>query len=312
MLISPADAYAPPVTLEEEVTELFEQLRDPLFRYLLSFGLSVQDGEEIIQEVFLALFQHLKNGKPRDNLRGWVFRVGHNLALKVRQRHGAPRRKRKAARSMEARIRKQQALYNQRQQRMSAVIRALPRQDRACLALRAEGIRYREIAEILGVSLGTVALSLERSLAKLSRVHERLAGTAVTSRIRIFCWQRAASCPPVRAAEIRDHLAECPSCRLRDAGLRADYGGRRSGAASGIRPAFALHGNVQRPCFVRVWRRRPETPREPRHRLAWAAAAILLVGVGAMLVRLAGPPRPRAGSGVRAQCRVDAGLCSAR
>jgi RNA polymerase sigma-70 factor (ECF subfamily) len=59
MLISPADAYAPPVTLEVEVTELFEQLRDPLFRYLLSFGLSVQDGEEIIQEVFLALFQHL-------------------------------------------------------------------------------------------------------------------------------------------------------------------------------------------------------------------------------------------------------------
>src|SRR6185369_6025136 len=145
MLISSADAYAPPVRLEEEVTQLFEQLRDPLFRYLLSFGLSVQDGEEIIQEVFLALFQHLKNGKPRDNLRGWVFRVGHNLALKVRQRHGG--------RSSQAEDRaidgspdpEQQALYNQRQQRMSAVIRALPRQDRACLALRAEGIRYREI-----------------------------------------------------------------------------------------------------------------------------------------------------------------------
>jgi RNA polymerase sigma-70 factor (ECF subfamily) len=173
MLISPADAYAPPVTLEEEVTDLFELLRDPLFRYLLSFGLSVQDGEEIIQEVFLALFQHLRNGKPRANLRGWVFRVGHNLALKVRQRSGAP--------STQAGSRvvdgspdpEQQALYNQRQQRMSAVIRALPRQDRACLALRAEGIRYREIAEILGVSLGTVALSLERSLTKLGRVHER-------------------------------------------------------------------------------------------------------------------------------------------
>ena len=173
MLISPADAYAPPVTLEEEVTELFEQLRDPLFRYLLSFGLSVQDGEEVIQEVFLALFQHLKNGKPRDNLRGWVFRVGHNLALKVRQRHGGPSSQTGSSAIDGSPDPEQQALYNQRQQRMSAVIRALPRQDRACLALRAEGIRYREIAEILGVSLGTVALSLERSLTKLSRVHER-------------------------------------------------------------------------------------------------------------------------------------------
>ena len=173
MLISPADAYAPLVTLEDEVTGLFEQLRDPLFRYLLSFGLSVQDGEEIIQEVFLALFQHLKNGKPRYNLRGWVFRVGHNLALKVRQRRGAPSPDAERNAIDGSPDPEQQALHNQRQQRMSAVIRALPRQDRECLALRAEGIKYREIAEILGVSLGTVTLSLERSLAKLSRVHER-------------------------------------------------------------------------------------------------------------------------------------------
>ena len=86
MRILPAEVYAPPVTLAGEVTELFEQLRNPLFRYLLSLGLSTQDGEEVIQEAFLALFQHLKSGKPRDNLRGWIFRVGHNQALKLRRR----------------------------------------------------------------------------------------------------------------------------------------------------------------------------------------------------------------------------------
>jgi RNA polymerase sigma-70 factor (ECF subfamily) len=170
-------AYAPDVTLEEEVTDLFEQLRNPLFRYLLSLGLNTQDGEEVIQEVFLALFQHLKNGKPRENLRGWIFRVGHNLALKLRQRRGW-RRVQSGGGAADGGPDpepdpEQQALCNQRQRRLSAVIRALPKQDRACLALRAEGIRYREIAEILGVSLGAVALSLERSLAKLSRVRER-------------------------------------------------------------------------------------------------------------------------------------------
>jgi RNA polymerase sigma-70 factor (ECF subfamily) len=173
MLISPAEAYAPPVTLQEEVTGLFEQLRNPLFRYLLSLGLSVQDGEEVIQEAFLALFQHLKDGKPRDNLRGWIFRVGHNQALKVRRRHGWRSKPTGGDAVDGSPDPEQQTLQNQRQQRLSAVIRALPKQDRACLALRAEGIRYREIAEILGVSLGSVALSLERSLAKLSRVHER-------------------------------------------------------------------------------------------------------------------------------------------
>jgi RNA polymerase sigma-70 factor (ECF subfamily) len=178
MLISPpADTYAPPVTLEEEVTQLFEQLRDPLFRYLFSFGLSAQDGEELIQEVFLALFQHLQKGKPRDNLRAWIFRVGHNLALKQRQRHrtrpGQPEEGSVERNADPEPDPEQQALHNQRQRRLAAVVRALPRQDRECLALRAEGMRYREIAEILGVSLGAVALSLERSFAKLGRAQER-------------------------------------------------------------------------------------------------------------------------------------------
>ena len=168
-----ARCVAAPAALADEVTGLFEQLRNPLFRYLLSLGISAQDGEEVIQEAFLALFRHLKNGRPRDNLRAWIFRVAHNQALKVRHRqdpYSAPAVVYDVDGSPDP---EQQALDNQRQRRLSAVIRALPKQDRACLSLRAEGIRYREIAEILGISLGAVALSLERSLVKLARVQER-------------------------------------------------------------------------------------------------------------------------------------------
>ena len=163
--------------LEEEVAGLFEQFRNPLFRYLLSLGLTFQDGEEILQDIFLALFRHLKSGKPRHNLRGWIFRVGHNQALKLRTRNSArlfqpdddlAERQHSPYPNPE-----EQAYNNQRQRRLAAVVRALPEQDRACLSLRAEGFRYREISEILGVSLGSVALSLDRSLAKLGRVRER-------------------------------------------------------------------------------------------------------------------------------------------
>src|ERR1700685_473473 len=69
---------------EQEVIQLFDELRNRLLRYLLALGLPAQDGEEVIQEVFLALFQHLQRGKSRQNLRGWVFRVAHNLGLKRR------------------------------------------------------------------------------------------------------------------------------------------------------------------------------------------------------------------------------------
>src|SRR5271165_861253 len=70
--------------LEEEVIGLFDSLRNPILRYLLGVGLAIEDAEEILQETFLALFRHLREGKPREHLRGWVFRVAHNLGLKRR------------------------------------------------------------------------------------------------------------------------------------------------------------------------------------------------------------------------------------
>src|SRR5580658_7455684 len=75
---------APPSGLENEVISLFDEFRGRLLRYSLSFGLSVHDGELIIQEVFLSLHCHLQLGRSRKNLRGWLFRVVHNLALKHR------------------------------------------------------------------------------------------------------------------------------------------------------------------------------------------------------------------------------------
>jgi RNA polymerase sigma-70 factor, ECF subfamily len=159
---------------EEEIGFLFDAWRNGLLRHTLSSGLSVQDGEEVVQEVFLALFQHLVHEKPRGNLRGWAFRVAHNLGLK---------RRAAASRRMEVSIQsdtapdmadcalnpEEQAVAAQRQMRLQSIVRALPEQDRCCLALRAEGLRYREIAEVLGMSLGSVAGSLARSLDRIGR-----------------------------------------------------------------------------------------------------------------------------------------------
>jgi RNA polymerase sigma-70 factor, ECF subfamily len=168
----------PRAALEEEVVALFDQFRDRLLRYVLSFGLTIPDGEEVIQEVFLALFQHLQRGKSRDNLRGWLFRVAHNLALKGRYRnhHDLAALAEKGSEDLaldQGPSPEDQVVSNQTQQRLLAVVQALPEQDRRCLFLRAEGLRYREIAGVLDVSLGAVSLSLARSLARIARAAER-------------------------------------------------------------------------------------------------------------------------------------------
>jgi RNA polymerase sigma-70 factor, ECF subfamily len=158
--------------LETEVVQLFDEYRSPLLRYLLSFGLAVQDGEEVVQEVFLALFLHLRRGKSRANLRGWIFRVGHNLALKQRIRQHRSLVHFVAGDLSDQHLDsgpdpEEQVNNAQRQLRLQGVVHRMPELDRCCLYLRAEGLRYREIAEALGISLGGVALSLGRSLATL-------------------------------------------------------------------------------------------------------------------------------------------------
>jgi RNA polymerase sigma-70 factor, ECF subfamily len=164
--------------LEEEVISLFDQLQDKLLRYVFSLGLAAPDGEEIIQETFLALFLHLQRGKSSQNLRAWVFRVAHNLALKqrntiLRNRQSALEYDGHAVFVDQAPSPEDQLLGSERRARLRGVWQALPEQDRRCLVLRAEGLTYREIAEVLDMSLGAVSLSLSRSLARFARAQDR-------------------------------------------------------------------------------------------------------------------------------------------
>jgi RNA polymerase sigma-70 factor, ECF subfamily len=173
------DSPAIPSQIEAEVMELFDEFRDPLLRYSLSFGISVHDAEEVIQEVFLSLLRHLQLGRSRSNLRGWLFRVAHNLSLKQRYAN----KKQQDKFEGDARIMGQQfdpspnpeecVSSLQRQQRLQAVVFALPEADKRCLHLRAEGLRYRDIATVLGISLGAVSISLARSFARLTRADGR-------------------------------------------------------------------------------------------------------------------------------------------
>jgi RNA polymerase sigma-70 factor (ECF subfamily) len=170
-----------PSPLEEEVVKLFDQLQDRLLRYLLSLGLPASDGEEIIQDVFLALFLHLQSGKPRHNLRAWIFRVAHNLALKQRNLSMRNRRNHLEydANSTGNELvdhspnPEDQFAGSERRVRLLGVWQALPEPDRRCLSLRAEGLTYREIAQVLDMSLGAVSLSLGRSLARFARAEKR-------------------------------------------------------------------------------------------------------------------------------------------
>src|SRR5690242_6516525 len=81
-----AGARAAPVAVDAEVLALFDECGPGVRRYVASFNLGPAATEDVVQDVFLALFRHLSLGRPSTNLKGWLFQVAHNLALKQRQR----------------------------------------------------------------------------------------------------------------------------------------------------------------------------------------------------------------------------------
>lgn len=148
---------------------IFEKQRAPVCRYLVSLGLRPAVASEIAQEAFLRLYRHLRSKGRSENLRGWVFRVAHNLAINEMKRAGTAEAEPQGLETDPAGDPEQALLRKERVGRMQTAIRALPRRQQECLHLRAEGLRYREIAEALGIAVSSVAESVQRAMETLAR-----------------------------------------------------------------------------------------------------------------------------------------------
>lgn len=164
------------LSLEQKVTNYFEQWRDQVYRYLVSVFGHPELAEEFTQEAFLRLYNALHRGESIVQVRAWVFRVAHNLALNQikSQKFLTPvtdkewdelgRTLNDAGLGPEQRL-----LQREKLQRLYRALSRLTQAERECLHLRSKGFRYREMAEILSVSTTTVAETLYRVINKLTR-----------------------------------------------------------------------------------------------------------------------------------------------
>ena len=151
--------------LEEQLLALFDEMREPLLRYLLSLRVAPQRSEEILQDTFLKLFEHLRSGRSDSNIRGWLFRVAHNLALQeLRGRRNAVLDLPAGPIEDPHPDPEEQLILDQREARLLAALQKLPEIEQRCMHLRAEGLRYREIANVLHIGVTTVADSLRRAI----------------------------------------------------------------------------------------------------------------------------------------------------
>lgn len=157
--------------LKYDVEQIYEQTRAAICSYLLCLGVPEAQAQEVTQEVYLRLYQTIHKGDEILNMRAWLFRVAHNLGLKVRSREKAfravnPDWERFAAPAVESPERL--VLDREKMQRVQAALDTLSPQQRNCLYLRSEGLRYRDIADVMGVTMSTVNEFLRRAISRLA------------------------------------------------------------------------------------------------------------------------------------------------
>jgi RNA polymerase sigma-70 factor (ECF subfamily) len=158
--------------LQDEVAQLFLDARDDVYRYLLSLGLYPPQAQEGAQEVFLRLYATLKKGEKIQNPRAWIFRVAHNLGLKIRtqQNSQAPFEADLESKLADWSADPEQSLLEREQSlRFHRVVEQLSEQQRRCLFLRLEGLRYPEIGSAMGISASAVGEFLRRAIARLKK-----------------------------------------------------------------------------------------------------------------------------------------------
>lgn len=159
-----------------DVLRWFGELHDPLRRYLVCAGADPADADEVVQETFLKLhLQFQKNAEPA-NVRAWVFAVARNC-LKDARKSAHSRRTVVLDDAMQHHTSfvdpggnpEHSALRDEQSLRLGKAVGKLPERERECILLRSSGLRYREIAEILGIETNRIGGLMLRAVTHLRK-----------------------------------------------------------------------------------------------------------------------------------------------
>lgn len=160
-------------------SELVARYQDRIYRFLFRMTRSQEDARELAQETFLNAYQALPRWRPDAQLSTRLFRIARNQALDLLRRA-----QRVAFVELDETLSEQVPADTptpeaalQARQRIEALEGALQRlsvEHREILLLRdIEDMAYEDIAEVLGISLGTVKSRIARARAGLLQLMPR-------------------------------------------------------------------------------------------------------------------------------------------
>ena len=155
------------VALEQEIARLYESEAPGVLRYAATVAGNPDTAQDALQEAFFRFFIARSAGQQFQSPKAWLFRVARNYIVD---------RKRSSSRheiSIESALNVPNPLPDPAAgitssgllQRAAQI--GLSAREVDCFRLRSEGLRYEDIANVLGLRPGTVGALLARAHGKI-------------------------------------------------------------------------------------------------------------------------------------------------
>jgi RNA polymerase sigma-70 factor, ECF subfamily len=137
--------------------------------------------EDVTQEVFLKLYQHMGSIQNEEHVRPWLLRVATNTALNTirgRGRAGAREEEFSSAAVVGSAPVGVEADYERRVEIEEArrALGEVREPMRSCLLLKQQGLSYREIAQTLSINEANVGSLIARGRKEFTRVYGKVGG----------------------------------------------------------------------------------------------------------------------------------------
>ena len=166
---------------EAAIEALYQRYGGPCFGLARRILDDAQLAEDVVQQVFLALWKGTGYDATRGAVSTWLMSMTHHKAVDSLRREST-RRKRLAGEQALLELHavgpgpEDEAWSRMRAQRTREALKLLPAEQREVLLLAYYGgYTQREIADLTGLPLGTVK---SRTLAAMRRLREQLSGDA--------------------------------------------------------------------------------------------------------------------------------------
>jgi len=160
-------------TREDRCVRLLQQFDGPLRRLIATYERDASKQQDLLQEIWLAVWQALPRFRGECSERTFVFRIAHNRAVShidySMRRHSEPLDEDAPLASPDPDP-EHRLSTEQRRNQLRAAVQALPVSLRQVVVLALEGISHADIADIVGITENNVAVRLSRARTTLSRL----------------------------------------------------------------------------------------------------------------------------------------------